>query len=71
MFACCTAKFVLDSVDASAVSSGPSGLKLATPLWQSGQSGCTGPNCQGPSGCVNVVTGSTGSTGPSDPSGPS
>ena len=66
MFACCTAKFVLDSVDVSAVSPGPTGLKLATPL---GQSGCTGPNCQGPSGCVNVVP--AGTTGTSDPSGPS
>jgi hypothetical protein len=55
MFACCTSKFVLDSVDAGAVTAtapapGPTGEASVT---SASASGCTGPNCQGVSGCVN------------------
>ena len=64
MFACCLPKKILTSVDLS-VPKGPSG--------------CTGPNCKGPDGCVNRFlfrkgatgpSGPIGATGPSGPSGP-
>jgi len=55
MFACCLPKKILTSVD------------LSSPK---GPSGCTGPNCKGPDGCVNRFLFRKGATGPSGPSGP-
>ncbi len=53
MFACCTSKFVLDSVDAGAVTATAPGPTGEASVASASASGCTGPNCQGVSGCVN------------------
>ena len=78
MFACCTSKKVLTSVDlSSAGPTGPQGScfsrckkESSAPLGQSGPTGCTGPKCQGSNGCVNRFLYKKGPSGPSGPSGP-
>lgn len=44
--------------------------KILTSVDSSVPTGCTGPNCKGPSGCVNKLLFRSGPTGPSGPSGP-
>jgi hypothetical protein len=39
--------------------------KILTSVDLTGPSGCTGPNCKGPSGCVNKLLFRSGATGPS------
>lgn len=81
MFACCTSKKILTSVDSvgptgpqgscfgrcKKESSGPVGQ--SGPTGPSGPTGCTGPACQGSNGCINRFLFKKGPTGPSGPTG--